>query len=78
MTFPIAPVPKPSPHELELERQRAEPGDFAEWLKRNPPPSIDTLIEKFGSYGAITAQAWADHEKALRRWRVNLRWRHIV
>jgi hypothetical protein len=34
--------------------------DFIEWIKRDPQPSLQELAVKFGSYVAITLEAWVD------------------
>lgn len=73
MSFPIAPLPKPSPYELETEKQRATPGRFAVWLDNHPEPSLTALLEKFGFYGKITPHAWAEHAALLHAWRARYR-----
>jgi hypothetical protein len=76
-TFPIAPIPKPSQHDLELEQQRQEPGGFGEWLKQNPEPSVDKLVEQFGGeYWKITPEAWAEFERQTEDWQQRYRLRN--
>jgi hypothetical protein len=76
MTFPIAPVPKPTAYDLECEARRAEPGGFGEWLKKNPEPSLQDLVAKHGGYSKITPQAWAEHDAMMDDWRQRYRLRN--
>jgi hypothetical protein len=73
--FPIAPIPKPSAHDLAMDAERAEPGGFGEWLKKNPPPDLQDLVAKFG-YSKITPQAWALFEAESDEWRHRYRLRN--
>jgi hypothetical protein len=66
--FPIAPVPSPTAHELAMDAQRAEPGGFGEWLEKNPEPTLNRLIERFGGYNNITAEAWDQNDEAMKDW----------
>jgi hypothetical protein len=50
--------------------------DFAQWLAANPLPSIDELIEQYGSYGAIPGTVWAQHDAAMRAWQLRRRDRY--
>ncbi|MBO0718744.1 MAG: hypothetical protein J2P55_15615 [Rhizobiales bacterium] len=44
--------------------------EFAEWLKRNPPPDLAALVAQFGGqFCAITAEAWAAYDEAVAEWR---------
>jgi hypothetical protein len=39
--------------------------DFSEWLRDNPAPDLQALIGQFGSYNAITREAWVEYEIAM-------------
>ena len=74
--FPIAPIPKPSAHELAMEAERAEPGGFGKWLDVNPEPSLQDLVAKFGGYDKITPQAWAEYDAMMDDWKRRYRLRN--
>jgi hypothetical protein len=42
--------------------------DFASWIKRNPPPSLQLLVVKHGGYANIPETAWAEFDAAMERW----------
>ena len=42
--------------------------DFTVWLTINPEPDIAELIAKYGSYGAIPAEAWRDFDGRVKAW----------
>jgi len=42
--------------------------DFQEWLKRNPVPSLQELVAKWGTYSNIPAEAWAEFDAARETW----------
>jgi hypothetical protein len=42
--------------------------DFAAWIKGNPPPDLQALVAKHGSYSSISAPAWAEHDAAVAAW----------
>lgn len=44
--------------------------DFRDWLKDNPSPSLQDLVEKYG-WGAIPPEIWADYDERTKDW--NLR-----
>ena len=73
--FPIAPTPKPTKFDLELEAQRAEFGNFGAWLKKNPPPDLQDLVEQYGGYNKITAEAWKGFDDRTRDWLAAVRLR---
>jgi hypothetical protein len=42
--------------------------DFHEWIKRDPPPSLQELVRRFGAFSNITAEAWAEYDIAMAEW----------
>ena len=43
--------------------------DFATWRESDPFPELAELVKRFGSWGAITAEAWAEHDQAVAHWK---------
>jgi hypothetical protein len=41
---------------------------FAAWLKDNPVPDLQELVRRFGRYDLITAEAWAEFDRAMADW----------
>ena len=41
---------------------------FAAWLRRNPPPDLQVLVERFGGYDKIPSEAWAEFDRAMAAW----------
>jgi len=56
------------------ERPMAETTDdnrgtgFAEWLETNPEPSLQALVERFGSYNKITKEGWDQFDRQMEDW----------
>ena len=44
------------------------PDDFAQWLKANPAPDLQALVERFGGYARVPPEAWAEFDRAKERW----------
>jgi hypothetical protein len=42
--------------------------DFASWIARNPPPSVQSLALQHGGCANIPEAAWADFDDAMERW----------
>jgi hypothetical protein len=42
--------------------------DFAAWIRRNPPPSVQSLAVRYGGYSSIPETAWADFDAAMEYW----------
>jgi hypothetical protein len=42
--------------------------DYAEWIKRDPPPDLQQLVTKHGGYDKITPAAWAEYDRAVAAW----------
>ena len=38
-----------------------------------PAPSLQELVERFGGYGRITPQAWAEFDAAMAQWHIDRR-----
>ena len=47
--------------------------DFAEWIRRNPPPDLQALIKQYGSFSAITPEAWKRYDDAMLAWKISYR-----
>jgi len=41
---------------------------YADWLRANPAPDLQDLVERFGGYSNITAEAWAEYDRAMADW----------
>lgn len=41
--------------------------DFRDWLKDNPSPSLQDLVEKYG-WGAIPPEVWDDYDARCKDW----------
>jgi hypothetical protein len=56
-----------------LWHEAAMKADFAEWARDNPPPDLQELIARFGSYSAIPASAWIEFDDAMKDWQARYR-----
>jgi hypothetical protein len=50
--------------------------DFAAWLAENPEPDIADLVRQYGSYAAISPQAWAEFDRQVTAWQRRRRERY--
>jgi hypothetical protein len=41
---------------------------FAAWLRKNPAPDLQKLVERFGTYSQITPEAWGEFDRAMEQW----------
>lgn len=55
---------------FELARPKTDP-DFRTWLKANPSPSLQDLVETYGGYDKIPPEVWAEYDALVKDW--NLR-----
>jgi hypothetical protein len=46
----------------------SRPADFAEWIKLDPPPSLQDLVAKWGGYQNILRGPWAEIDAARAEW----------
>lgn len=69
MSFPIAPTPKPSAYDLEVEQLRAMPGAFAKWLELFPEPDLQKYAATYGGAGLMPAHVWTQFDAAMKEWR---------
>jgi hypothetical protein len=42
--------------------------DYAEWIKKNPPPDLQELVAKHGGYHRITPEAWREFDQQRETW----------
>jgi hypothetical protein len=42
-----------------------------DWPKPPSPPSLQELVERHGTYADITPEAWAEHDAAIVKWRLD-------
>jgi hypothetical protein len=42
--------------------------DFTEWLKRNPQPALQDLVQRYGSYHRVPADAWTQFDLDIADW----------
>jgi hypothetical protein len=42
--------------------------DYVWWVKLNPPPSLNELIKKYGSYSNIPPEAMRDYDARMSDW----------
>ena len=47
--------------------------DFAQWIVSNPPPDLQKLVKEYGTYSAITEDAWRKHLAAQKDWELRRR-----
>jgi hypothetical protein len=50
---------------------RAKSNHQTNWPKPPSAPSLQTLIERHGTYIDITPDAWAEHNAAMAKWRLD-------
>jgi len=49
--------------------------DFSDWLRANPAPDFQALVERRGGYVNITPEEWGAHDRALAEWQERRRMR---
>jgi hypothetical protein len=42
--------------------------DFTEWLTRNPQPGQQDLVQRYGGYHRVPADAWAQFDLDIADW----------
>jgi hypothetical protein len=42
--------------------------DFTEWLPRNPQPALQDLVQRYGGYHRVPADAWAQFDLDIADW----------
>jgi hypothetical protein len=42
--------------------------DYEGWLRANPAPDLQELVERHGGYDKITPAAWAEYDRAMADW----------
>jgi len=42
--------------------------DFTEWLTRNPQPALRDLVQRYGAYHRVPADAWAQFDLDIADW----------
>jgi hypothetical protein len=42
-----------------------------DWLKPPSAPSLQELVERHGTHADITPEAWAQHDAAMAKWRLD-------
>jgi hypothetical protein len=42
--------------------------DFRDWIRNNPPPSLQELVRQFGDYSKITPEAWSEYDARVVEW----------
>jgi len=47
--------------------------DFAQWVQDNPPPDLQALVAKHGSYSQVPKEAWADFDQRMEEWQTRRR-----
>jgi hypothetical protein len=40
---------------------------------RRPPPDLQELVRRYGTYPQVTPQAWAQYDHQMERWKDDLR-----
>jgi hypothetical protein len=50
---------------------------FAEWIKANPPPSLERLAKHYGGLGCVPAGVLDTFEAARAEWQMRARFRHV-
>jgi hypothetical protein len=47
--------------------------DYVEWLKDNPEPDLQELVQTFGRYDRIPSWAWAQFDRDMEDWQARYR-----
>ena len=47
--------------------------DYETWLKANPYPSLQELLDKYGSHDRVPAAEWTRYDRARAEWETNRR-----
>jgi hypothetical protein len=55
----------------------AAPEGFAEWLKQNPEPNLQELVERYGGFSRVPVEAWQKFDKRMDDWKRRYRQRHL-
>jgi len=55
----------------EAERRQFE--RFADWLKRNPAPDLQELVQRYGGFSRVPVEAWAQFDRAKQQWEARRR-----
>ena len=42
--------------------------DYTEWLKRSPAPDLQDLVQRYGGYHRVPADAWAQFDLDIADW----------
>jgi DNA N-6-adenine-methyltransferase (Dam) len=67
----IAPLPLAGTPAVASARPDAPADDgFSRWLKDNPPPDLQRLVDRYGGHSKVPPEAWADFDRAKVSWEV--------
>jgi hypothetical protein len=50
---------------------------FADWIRDNPPPSLERLAKHYGGLGAVPEGVMAAFEAERAEWQMRVRFRHL-
>ena len=50
---------------------------FSEWLKDNPPPSLEKLAKHYGGLGKVPSAVLDTFEAGRAEWQMRVRFRHL-
>jgi hypothetical protein len=42
---------------------------FAEWLRRNPEPDLQELVERYGGFSKVPVEAWQEFDRRIFNWK---------
>ena len=59
-----------APREIPMT---TDPADFDTWLTGNPPPTLQELLDQYGTWGLIPPAAWDQWDTAYTAWESNRR-----
>jgi len=51
---------------------------YEDWLRANPAPDLQALVERHGDYDKITPETWAEHDRTMADWQERRRHRHAA
>jgi hypothetical protein len=60
-----------------LENAADELEGFAEWLEKNPEPSLQELVECYGGFSRVPVEAWQEFDRRMEDWKRRYLQRHL-
>jgi len=64
-------------HAVGLTVNLKRDSSFSEWLRDNPEPNLQELVERYGGYARVPIEAWRRFDADMKRWQEAYRKRHV-